>query len=312
MEQNYSKGNFSYNVRPEEFVSKNQCNIPRQYVKKMLSNVPLLSSNYHERKTPDTYEISPPCERRFLPPKSSSKSVSDYEELYNHTASHAYYEHEHMEMSRLLNNRNQKFDKFHLVNRPHSVDFLQSEEKNNDDSALVRKSNESTACKSSYVDGVNMTPPRPKSSIDVISSDGFHWSEEQYAENMRKSAQYLVAKTNPSNMCKSVNENKSLYNNGNIRVSADFNLKNVSKLNHIPRGHHNSEFYKKDSNDDYTYKKNEVDFTRSKSARISREKQFNDDIEKHLEETIHKRRNSLHLKQLNDRNNQQVQQVISF
>lgn len=62
-----------------------------------------------------------------------------------------------------------------VVPRPHSADFLDYE--------LKQRENEMAP--------VNFQQPRPKSSLDITSTDNYYYSKESYAEKMRKSSLYL-------------------------------------------------------------------------------------------------------------------------
>lgn len=68
-----------------------------------------------------------------------------------------------------------------VVPRPHSADFLEYEFKQRDND----------------IPPVKFQQPRPKSSLDITSSDNYYYSKESYAEKMRKSSLYLQHYTAP-------------------------------------------------------------------------------------------------------------------
>lgn len=152
-------------------------------------NSSLIKENNAERRTPDTYG------RSKL--NSSQKSYpSDYEDVYTE---HCIYKRPLSPISYKDDNRVnsstrpftavimrdskdntiyapfQRFQKKpNSIPRPHSADFLEYEGKRQDLNVIVRQ-------------------PRPKSSLDINkhTNDNYFYTEERYAEKMRKSTQYL-------------------------------------------------------------------------------------------------------------------------
>lgn len=303
---------------------------PAPYVNKTLANVTQSHLNYVERRTPDTYGRSPPID-----PRTYAKPVNtynpDYEELYNLSVS---CNQSAASTRTLLGPQEQQagqnlptvYDtssssssiKRQLMNRPHSADFLEPERKEKPKSVLETITAQTMH---DYRTGKAMDtyapPPRPKSSIDIVNSDSFHWSEERYAQNMRKSAQYLVAKTNqPDFTSKSIpiSDTKlpyqSVFCDMSAYASAVPGEDASSRVFTTTGGRMQSSFEKRWS--DYMTVRNDGqgDFIRSKSARIPREKQSEDDLDTVDDSLIYKRRNSVHARESADRGSHQIQQVI--
>lgn len=305
-----------------------------QLPNRMLAHVESSRVNYADRRTPDAYGTSPCFDGRASSPSKVSNQllISDYEELYNLASAYDQYDSSAASSRSTTNpiasalyrdaSRQPPSKSSALINRPRSVDFLQSHEGGNSINAprLASEQKSSNPTFGSSKSNRNncpsyVPPPRPRSSIEVVNSDGYHWSEEQYVESMRKSAQFLVAKTIPSALTKCMAGNKLLQSSKVHSPSdgtASSDSEPVAKTNQfvvanqaVPSA---TAVYKK-CNTAYSTMNGPAqnDFTRSKSARICREKQYGD--EKPSEESSYKRKNSWHSKENGERSNQQVQQV---
>ncbi len=210
----------------------------------------------------------------FRSSKAPRCAVSDYEELYTSAtggqqmaeiAGIRFVASSPSRRNKSVSSRNPE-----LGNRPHSVDFLQSPSKcirsfeNVDDLNLSRRK---------AVEGDDSVAPlhaplsRPKSSTDVVT-DNFHWSEEQYAESMRKSAQYLIPITNQPHLIRNIVANTKFPSSrkANLRdacpviTSTDQSISNEEYVDNRSKVHSHN------------------DFMRSKSARVTREKLFDKSI----------------------------------
>lgn len=146
-----------------------------------------------ERRTPDTYGRS-----RLNPKVHSSRNHTDYEDVYaeqnmykrplspvayshvkktNPSVNPAYRAYTPVNIGGFPPAQMRKSP--NLMARPHSADFLEYELNHRDPNT----------------NGALNRQPRPKSSLDINrntkETDNYFYSEERYAENMRKSAQYL-------------------------------------------------------------------------------------------------------------------------
>lgn len=320
-------------AQPQEYAIRNDRVYPAAYVNKTLTNVTQSHLTYSERRTPDTYGRSPSVvdPRMYAKPKAYNP---DYEELYNLSAScnqsgattsaRGFVKSPQPQLSP---NFRPPYDtgKPHLMNRPHSADFLEQEARREKPKSVLETISAQTMhdYRTAKVPEGYGQPPRPKSSIDIVNSDSFHWSEERYAQNMRKSAQYLVAKTaQPSELAGSIKSDKLPYQSPLCDMlgypatsddgSRDRNVysANVTSTMRVVANRPQTSFEKRWS--DYSSLRSDAqgDFIRSKSARIPN-RPFENDLDDMDDGSIYKRRNSVHAREfVPDRGNQQVQQVI--
>lgn len=299
-------------AQPQEYAIRNDRAYP-PYVNKTLTNVTQSHLNYVDRRTPDTYGRSPPLDpRMYAKPKAYNP---DYEELYNLSVSCNQSGNAARTLLVKQTPNVRAYDTSKLLTRPHSADFLEQEARREKPKSVLEAINAQTT--HDYRLGkadAYQPPPRPKSSIDIVNSDSFHWSEERYAQNMRKSAQYLVAKTNQADFnAKAANDTKLPYQSAFCDMPAAYQsagdryATNVTSTQaRTPQGG-----FEKRWSDYSTLRNDGGDFIRSKSARIPREKQYEGDPDNDMDDSmIYKRRNSVHAREFADRGNQQVQQVI--
>lgn len=279
---------------------------------------------YAERRTPDAYGTSPCFDGRPCSPAKASNQllVSDYEELYNLASAYDHYDSSATSCRSAANPYGPQKPSA-LVGRPRSVDFLQAPRENG---AIASRLAPEQARPSAPAFGVPkggrpayMPPPRPKSSIEVVNADGYHWSEEQYAESMRKSAQFLVAKKTSTALTRCMAENKLLQGgkaHSDGAASTDSEPAAVRKSGpSVAANQARTAAVDMKCNSAYSTANGPAaqnDFARSKSARISREKQYGDGAEKPSDEAGYKRKNSWHSKEHGERSNQQVQQVSNW
>ncbi|XP_065205753.1 uncharacterized protein kmr isoform X2 [Planococcus citri] len=326
----------------QDYAIRNDRVYPAPYVNKTLANVTQSHLNYVERRTPDTYGRSPPIDpRTYAKPVNTSNYNPDYEELYNLSVS---CNQSASNVRTLLGPKDQAaaaiaagqnlpssvYDtassstssvaKRQLMNRPHSADFLEAELHKDKPKSVLETINAQTI--HDYRSGKTLDtyapPPRPKSSIDIVNSDSFHWSEERYAQNMRKSAQYLVAKNNQPNVpaadtklpYQSVFCDMSAYASAAGLPSDDTLDKSPSRIYATTSSSRMSQSSYDKRWSDYMTVRNDGqgDFIRSKSARIPREKQSDDDLDTVDDSLIYKRRNSVHARESADRGSHQIQQ----
>ncbi|KAF5285163.1 hypothetical protein FQA39_LY16751 [Lamprigera yunnana] len=178
-----------------------------------------------ERRTPDTYGRSKSNQSKGVP-------LSDYEDIY---ADQTMYKRPLSPIT--YNNNNNKLNpvpairpytpitmhgaKGHLayvshqpkipntIPRPHSADFLEYEIKHENPNTIVRKA-------------------RPKSSLDInkhTNNDNDFYSEERYAEKMRKSAQYLPKMTKLTGHSEYIHNQKWHQGANNSDYNSSFSLK---------------------------------------------------------------------------------------
>lgn len=339
--------------------------LPRSqpYAKKVLSNVTQSYLTITERRTPDVYGRSSSIDPRSLTYSRckvyKQSNAADYEELYNLTTMNHTESSDHRNRPRTslgspvksplrfnqVAPNNDKISRLSLQNRPRSVDFLEAENKLRDEKMLQATRSDANSAVALGPSEYNryVPPPRPKSSIDVVNADSFYWSEERYAENMRKSAQFLVGKKLPQrDLLKLPYRNSSYDSSGVSSSSPGDNIASIRKLtndvgyddeeeeNVVVRSRTfessqmvtakcTSQTLDKRWNNyspTTTLSKNRDDcsargdFIRSKSARIPREKLPDERCESAFGESSSKRRNSLHSSEAGDRNSQQTQQVM--
>lgn len=325
-------------------------------------------SQLNERHTPDVYCWSSSVDPRTVTNSCYRQSNTDWEELYNITMMNIANSPERLNSNYVPLERrdtnmsslgrvaaSRKINRLPSANRPHSVDFLESEdntfndEKTTSSSEIAMSQNTSIT---SQKDSRQAPPPRPKSSIDVVNMENFYWTEERYAQNMRRSAQYLVAKKSqdePIDLMPNYPENRSSsrglsqdtsflssprtsINDKNQRlcssetfgdISSNQTLSSVrvvTKDGEAPISRSTCLTSQAFDNRRHDYRatpelrndSSQSDFTRSRSARMPREKQLDQQKEKSIDELfLYKRRNSLYSSESVERSNQQVQQVIS-
>ncbi|XP_018325993.1 uncharacterized protein LOC108737573 isoform X7 [Agrilus planipennis] len=187
---NQQMEHYSYSPRPPQMYQKHPLNSP-DFIRDQNVMVQCM-----ERRTPDTYGRSNLHHVRSL-------RSSDYEDVYG---DHSMYK---RPLSPVAYNSGSKLNPAanvagqrpytpifiqgpkdnlqympppqmrkipNTVPRPHSADFLEYEVKHSETNTIV------------------MRQPRPKSSLDInknVANDNYFYSEERYAEKMRKSSQYL-------------------------------------------------------------------------------------------------------------------------
>lgn len=179
----------------------------------------------HERRTPDMYSRS-----RQNQPKQQYYHQSDYEDIYSEKYaqnSQNIYSPYNTSVNPLLTStylatftplnyfpsQNMHRKSPTVIPRPHSADFLEYEVK------YPKK-------------------PRPKSSLDICAPnvDNYFYSEQRYAEKMRKSAQFLskINNTNMQNNQHKIQDDKLLqleYNSMPITRNINTQSLNLSKSN---------------------------------------------------------------------------------
>ncbi|XP_054264753.1 uncharacterized protein LOC128987765 isoform X2 [Macrosteles quadrilineatus] len=210
-------GRLSKMAQPQEYTVRNDraYNYTAQHSHRPPLMLPPGATQPQERRTPDTYGRSNSTTPQTGKVISSKPRTLDYEDVYQTNpdlvnsmySQGAMYTNRHVQYRQnrrndVMSNSMPSEGRKRFPPRPHSADFLEYDARRSYQSPTPQSSDSGNQMY--YNQRTASQPRRPKSSLDIVHSegvvDGVHWSEESYARKMRQSASYVSPQFhNPSN-----------------------------------------------------------------------------------------------------------------